>query len=456
VNYAEGTAEGPGYLQEHHAITHPTRGTGKVHLRMPTPGERLTPRLGFTAALGLNLSVMIGSGIFLLTGQLAALGALGAALAVLLATGAALLTGLSFCRLAAVIPCEGGCYEYTYQLLSPSAGLLSGATWILSNLIGGAAVAIGAAGIGTQILPWLPPQMTAVGICLFFTAINLAGIRQAARVTNLLVGLLMAVLLLFTGSGFVQGGPLPSLPVPSAASVITAASLLFFAFGGMVRVTACAEEVKDPARTIPRAILISILISSGVYLLVTWALLALLRGAPQNPALPLQDLVGGGGYLPPLLLFGMVAAMAVVILTSILSVSRISFAMARRAAIPHIFSRIKTTTGAPEIAILAAGLAMAAFTMIADLSSALVIGALARLLYCTTANIAATRLSAGTLPRLVPVAGALVCGTLIITLAAGALFTTLITLALLSAVLLLSRIDQAGGHRSEVMAGRSK
>lgn len=444
VNFGEREGEEAGY-GKHHPVTHPQR-VGMVGLGVQIPGERLKPRLGFIAALSLNLSVMIGSGIFLLTGQLAALGAAGAALAVLLATGAALMTGLSFCRLAAAIPFEGGCYEYTYRLLSPSVGLLSGGAWILSNLIGGAAVAIGAAGIGARVLPWIPPQMTAFGICLLFTIINLAGIRQTARVMNLLITLLMIVLVLFTGSGLLLGGPLPSIPMPPITSVVTAASLLFFAFGGMVRVTACTEEVIDPARTVPEAILLSILISAGTYLLVSWALLALVQGAPLTPTLPLPELVGGGRFL--LLLFGMVAAMGVVVLTSILSISRISFAMARRTALPAILSRVGARTGAPETAILVAGLAMAGFTVIADLPSSLVIGGLARLLYCTTANIAATRLSPTPLANLVPWAGTLICVALIITLAASAPSTALITLLLLVAFLLVSKTIQAGDRRS--------
>lgn len=451
---AEEAWEESGYRQEQTSSTTQYQKREGVHSQPETSKERLIPSLGFAAALGLNLSVMIGSGIFLITGQLAALGTVGATLSVLLATGAALLTGQSFSRLAAAIPCEGGCYEYTYQLLSPAAGLLSGGAWILSNLIGGAAVAIGAAAIGAQILPWLPPQMTAVGICLLFTAINLAGIRQTALVTNLLVGLLMAVLILFMGSGLAQGGPLPSLPLPPAVSVITTASLLFFAFGGMVRVTACAEEVKEPARTVPQAIYLSILISAGAYLLVGWTVLALLHSAPHVSTLPLPELVGDG--FAPLLLFGMIAAMTVVVLTSILSVSRISFAMARRTALPPFLSTINATTGAPGTAIIVAGLAMAGFTLITDLSSALVIGALTRLLYCTTANIAATRLSTGRLGHLVPVAGALVCGALIVTLAADALIMAVITVALLAAVLLISWNGQTGRRRSEVVTGRSK
>lgn len=232
-----------------------------------TATTALEPTVGLYEATAISVGAIIGSGIFVVTGIAA--GAAGSAviLSMAIAGAVSLLTALSIAELSAWLPREGSVYELAYRLLSPVMGFLAGWMWTLNNVFGGAAVALGFAYYVTALVPAAPPAAVAVAVCLLFTLLNQAGLRQTGFLNGILVAAKLAVLAFFCGFGllYVNGANFAPFE-PFRPGVLYGSAYIFFAYSGFARVSVIAEEVRDAARTVPRAVLLSLAISTVVYM----------------------------------------------------------------------------------------------------------------------------------------------------------------------------------------------
>mgnify|MGYP005835959939 CR=1 FL=1 len=294
--------------------------------------------LGLFDATSISIGAIVGAGIFVVTGIAAGLAGSGVVVSMIIASVISLLTALSFVELARYLPREGGVYEFAYQLLSPFAGFMTGWMWLVSNLLTGAAVSLGFAYYLGFVFVGLPPAITAAALCVFFTLLNYIGVRQSAALNNLLVTGKILILAFFVMFGAGSVNPSNYSPFsPFGAGVLQGAFYVFFAFGGFARVTVIAEEVRDPERTVPRAILLSILISAIIYVLVGLVSVGLVGPASLAASdSPLSEAISQTGNHAAVLIVsaGGVIATASVLLTTILGISRMSFAMARRNDLP--------------------------------------------------------------------------------------------------------------------------
>jgi APA family basic amino acid/polyamine antiporter len=382
--------------------------------------KRLKRSLGLWSATALSVGAIIGGGIFVVTGIVAGLAGSALVVSMVLAGVIALFTALSFAELTAWQPVEGSVYEFARQLVSPFAGFLTGWMWIVSNTFAGAAVSLGFGYYLAAAFPVLPANVVAAVLCLGFAALNFFGVRESALLNNVLVAVKLAVLGFFVVFGllFVKAGNfLPFAPL--SGGVLFGAYFIFFAFGGFARAAVVAEEVKDARRNVPRAILLSLGVSSVVYVLVGVVAVGLVGSVGLSRSLsPLADAVGvsGSSLAVQVVLFGGLVATASVLLTAVLGVSRMAFSMARRRDLPFVLSRLHGRFCTPFVSIWVVGVVMALLVLFLDLSGVVAVSTFALLFSYVSANVSAFRLKTENrlYPRFLPLVGLATCLVLLV------------------------------------------
>lgn len=359
-------------------------------------GGRLVRRLGLGDAVVIGLGSMIGAGVFAAFAPAA--DAAGSALLGALAVAAvvAYCNATSSARLAARHPESGGTYVYGRERLGPFWGYLAGWSFVSGKTASCAAMALT---VGAYVWPE-QRRAVAVGAVVALTAVNCLGVRKAAWLTRLIVAVTLAVLAaavtVCLSSTHADAGRLAwhgSAAGPHG--LLQAAGLLFFAFAGYARIATLGEEVKDPARTIPRAIPLALGVTFVVYAAVAVALLAVLGPAAlAHSAAPLTDAVRGAGVpgLAPVVRTGAAVAALGSLLALILGVSRTTLAMARDRHLPAALAVVHPGHGTPVRAELAVGALVAALTATTDLTGAIGFSSFGVLVYYGIANASALRL----------------------------------------------------------------
>lgn len=365
----------------------------------PPPRDRLARRLGPGAALVVGLGAMLGAGVFGAWGPAAA--AAGDALPVALAAAAAVaaLNALASARLARRHPESGGTYVYASRRLGPGWGVLAGWCFVCGKTASCAAMALV---FGAYVVPEHPRAgaLAALAAC---AAVNHLGIRATARATGVILAV-VGVALLAAVAGGVRAWGAPAGPTPdpvagaSPGDVLQAAGFLFFAFAGYARLATLGEEVRDPARTIPRAIGWAFAIVLAVY-----AVLAAVLVSGPGPARvaataePLVDLVRAGDLdaLAPLVRLGAGVAALGVLVALLAGVGRTAFAMADDGHLPRVLAHVDPRVRAPRRASGAAALAAALALLVADLRVAIGVSSVLVLAYYALANASALRLPPG-------------------------------------------------------------
>ena len=382
--------------------------------------RKLEPRLGLLEATAISIGAIIGGGIFVVTGIAAKLAGSAFLVSIVIAAIIISLTALSFSELATAMPVEGGIYEFAYRMISPFAGFLVGWMWLLSNIFAGAAVSLGFAYYLNAMFPGLPSTWVAALISILFMAVNLIGIRESALLNSILVSAKLIILTFFIALGlfFVNVGRFAPFN-PASIGVFYGAAYFFFAYGGFARVTIVAEEIKDAKRIVPRAILLSIGISTVFYLLVGSVSVGLLGAARLGVTQsPLADAIATTEISAAVyaISVGGLLATASVLLTSILGVSRVAYAMGRRNDLPKAFSVLNSKFKTPYVSILVAAAVMIVLVLSVDFSGVVAMSTFSLLFYYILANVSAFRLKKeDTLyPRVVPVLGVATCSMLLI------------------------------------------
>ncbi|MCW2613569.1 MAG: amino acid/polyamine/organocation transporter, superfamily [Frankiales bacterium] len=381
----------------------------------------LDRRLGTADAVVIGLGAMLGAGVFVAIAPAAA--AAGSLLLVGLAVAAVVATcnALSSAQLAAVHPSSGGTYVYGRRQLGPFWGHLAGVSFVVGKTASCAAMALT---VGAYAAPSLARPF-AVAAVVALTAVNLRGIAKTARLSRALVAVVLAVLALVVvaglGGGTATGDGLAQTTGVGPYDVLQSAGLLFFAFAGYARITTLGEEVRDPARTIPRAVPIALGVVLAVYWLVAVsALVAVGPAALAASSAPLATVVDAGalsGLTPVVRAGGAVAALGV-LLSLLVGVSRTAFAMAREGELPRWLEAVHPVRRVPHHAELAVAALVVALLLVVDLRGAIGFSSFAVLAYYSIAN--ASTLTLGPeqrrWPRAVPVTGLAGCVLLAATL----------------------------------------
>lgn len=364
--------------------------------------------VSFSGAVVLGLGSILGTGIFVSVGIAAGVAGAGVLLAIPLAALVAILSGLSSAQLAAVHPVSGGTYEYGYRFLGPLAGFLAGWTFLAAKSASAATAALGAAGYvltasggggghGTVAL--------ALGWVLALTLLVAGGMRGSIRVNAVIVSVTLAGLLCFVVAGLPRlagagSGPWsgPEAP-PTPAQVLHATALLFVAYTGYGRVATLGEEVRDPARTIPRAIVVTLLLTTAVYAAVTVVALGVagpgaLARATRSQAAPLEVVARAFAAPGVAAMVGVAAvtAMTGVLLNLVLGLSRVVLAMGRRGDLPRALAGVDARRSSPVRAVVLVGGAVAALVVVGNVETTWSFSAFTVLVYYALTNLAALRI----------------------------------------------------------------
>ena len=371
------------------------------------------PRLSLFDAVNIALGSIIGAGIFVILGAAAAVAGPALILSVLIAAVVSLLTGLSTAELSRLYPRSGGVYVFARETLSDSLGFLVGWVWLFSNVVSGATVAVGFGHYLRYFFPALPTAVGIVAVSAFTVMIHLAGAKESSRFNNVLVLFKIAVLLFFSVAAFLhfQGPNLrPFLPF-GFRGVWAGAATIFFAYAGFARVAIVADEIEDPRKNVPRATLLSILISTVIYFLVAVAAVGgagsrLLAGSGS----PLADAIAsmGMGFGARLVALGGLAATGTVALASVLGISRLAQVMSRDGELPAFVGRSSGRSSVPRNAVLISGAAMLVLAFSADLPHIAYISSFSLLLYYAALNVSGLKVLKGRM-RIVTGFGFLSC-----------------------------------------------
>ena len=374
-------------------------------------------RLGTPDAVVIGLGSMIGAGVFVVFGPAAASAGPGLLIALAAAATVAYCNATSSARLASLYPHSGGTYVYGRERLGPFWGYLAGWSFVVGKLASCAAMALT---VGLYVWP-ARAHAVAVGAVVALTAVNYRGIGKSALATRVIVAVVLAVLAGVVAAVMISGRADPArvtLTGGSPTGVLQAAGLLFFAFAGYARIATLGEEVRDPARTIPRAIGIALTITFAVYAVLAVTLMAILGPGLATATAPLADAVraAGAGGLEPVVRIGAAVAALGSLLSLILGVSRTGLAMARDGHLPAALAAVHPRYRVPHRAEVAVGVVVATVAAVADVRSAIGFSSFAVLVYYAIANAAAATLRG----RLVPALGLAGCVVLAACLPIGA------------------------------------
>ncbi len=372
--------------------------------------------IGLFGATLMGLGSILGTGAFISVGIAAGITGPSVILATALAALVATCNALSSAQLAAAHPVSGGAYEYGYRLLTPAAGFTAGWMFLCAKTASAATAALGFAGYALALFGH-NDQMTRVVVALVtiavLTAITVGGMRRSNKANTVVVGITIAALLVFIlgllPAAWQNGAdnlrpfflPFEGEGHHPAAAFLQATALMFVAFTGYGRIATLGEEVHDPTRTIPRAIIITLLVSATLYVglalaSVTAAGIPFLNAATNEQAAPLE-LVAREFALPNVwrvVSLGAITAMLGVLLNLILGLSRVLFAMARRGDAPVFLARISHGASVPHAAIWVIGLAIAGLALLGDIKTTWSFSAFTVLVYYAINNLAALRLPA--------------------------------------------------------------
>jgi len=382
----------------------------------------------------MGLGSIVGTGVFVSIGIAA--GIAGPAVIIAVAVGAMVATfnGLSSAQLAANHAVSGGTYEYGYEFLSPAFGFTAGWMYLIAKSASAATAALGFSGyllgaIGVNMDVWLVPVALLAVVVL--TAVVYSGLRRSNITNIIVVSITLAALGLFVVAGsptaFSDGldGFANFFQAPETGggwrAVLYASALMFVAYTGYGRIATLGEEVRSPRTTIPRAIIVTLLVTMTLYIAVAVVGVGAigadgLSEATANQAAPLEvaarafDIPG----VSQVVAFGAITAMLGVLLNLILGLSRVLLAMGRRADMPRIFGRINEEGTTPGPAVLMMGAVIAGLALIGDVRVTWSFSAFTVLVYYAITNLAALYISADNrlFPAWVSVAGLVSCGSL--------------------------------------------
>jgi basic amino acid/polyamine antiporter, APA family len=377
----------------------------------------LQRRLGVPGAIVVGLSAMIGAGVFFVWAPAAASAGSWLPLALVLAAVVATANALSTTQLAMAHPVSGGAYTYGRRELGPRVGFSAGVLFLTGKTASVSAIALIA---GQYLLP-AQPRLLAVAAIVVLAVVNISGIRSTAAVSAVVVTVVLV------GFAVVLGSALPGAQLAATDAtafeplgILRAAAILFFSFAGYARIATLGEEVREPRRTLPRAVVSSLGITLLVYTAIGSAcLLVLGPAALASSSSPVADLFVEGGSNGGTAGGGMDVAIRVIagvaclgsLLGILAGLSRTGLAMAREHDLPGHVAFVWPRTGTPVVAEVTFALIGVSAVLLLDPTTLIGFSSCAVLGYYAVANTAALRQSgdARWLPRWVSIVGLVGC-----------------------------------------------
>jgi APA family basic amino acid/polyamine antiporter len=399
------------------------------------PHASLDRRLGLGDAVFIGLGSMIGAGVFAAYAPAARAAGTGLLVGLALAAVVAYCNATASAQLAAAYPRAGGTYLYGREVLGAWWGYLAGWGFMVGKTASCAAMALTFA---AYVAPagWLRPVAAAVVVVL--ALVNCAGVTRTALLTRVLVSLVL-VALVVAAVACVRGGSAAgpdgwSSPTHGPYGVLQSAGLLFFAFAGYARIATLGEEVREPERVIPRAVVLALALAVVVYAVLAAAVLSVLGASgTAASAAPVADAVRATSapWAVGVVRVGAALASAGALLALVAGLGRTGLAMARERDLPGWLDAVHPRFGVPHRAELAVAAVVVVLVLTTDLRGAIGFSSFGVLLYYAVANAAAYRQAddARRFPRWLQLVGGTGCLLLVATLPWPSVAAGLVVLA---------------------------
>jgi len=310
--------------------------------------------LGLVEVTAGGVGIIIGAGIYVLLGAATAAAGPLVWVAFLAAAVLSALTGLSYAELSSMFPSAAGEYEYTRHAMPEWVAFVVGWTMILGLVVAAATVSIGFARYVAYFID-VDARVTSVSLLFLVSVVAMIGVKQSARLTVALSAVQVGGLVFVAAIGAPHVGDVDLIAGPGVGGVLAAAALVFFAFIGFDEVITLAEETQDPTRTVPRALLLALGLSTALYVAVAIAGVSVLgadalAASPRPLADVMAHVLGGRGAT-------VVAAIAVLTtmnttLLALTAGSRVLYGMAKNGALPAAFAVVHPVRRTPIRAIL--------------------------------------------------------------------------------------------------------
>jgi APA family basic amino acid/polyamine antiporter len=384
-------------------------------------------QVGLPGAVLMGLGSILGTGIFVSIGIAAGITGPSVVVAVALAALLATFNGLSSAQLAASHPVSGGTYAYGYRYLNPSFGFTAGWMFLLAKSASAATAALGLAGYAFSLLGITNPDARialATTAVVVLTVLVAGGIQRSNRINAVIVTSTLLSLIAFVTAGLpevIAGGMTPFQPSLASTNgvegLLHATALMFVAYTGYGRIATLGEEVKEPARTIPRAIITTLFVTMALYMAVTVTAVSILgadglAAATRASAAPLEAAAkeATGPVFQVIVALGALTAMAGVLLNLLLGLSRILLAMARQGDMPRWFAHVGGDSS-PRRAVWGVGAFIAGLTLLGSVKTTWTFSAFTVLVYYAITNLTALRLpkEVRRYPPVVPALGLASC-----------------------------------------------
>ncbi|MDI6888191.1 MAG: amino acid permease [Methanocellales archaeon] len=333
--------------------------------------DKLPPILGFLDASMIGIGAMVGAGIFVLPGLAANMAGPAIIISFLIAGIASMLTALCHAELATAIPKAGGAYVLVNETVGGIWGFLAGWGKWFSLVVKSGFSLLGLIVFASVFFQHIPRTLGIVTIGIAITFVNYVGVRISSKLQNIITLILLVTLGIF--SAICIPSINPALYWPFApygwSNVFKAAGLLYVTFIGFAIIATMVEELKEPERNAPRAMVLSIGVVTCVYMLVALAMTGIVAYDELHPTKAIVDVaevVMGDAGIILITIIGFLAMISTINMC-ILAASRISLAMGRDRNLPFILSRVHPTFKTPHISVFLIGIVVIAGAIIADI-----------------------------------------------------------------------------------------
>ncbi|MCC6176073.1 MAG: amino acid permease [Chloroflexi bacterium] len=336
---------------------------------MPDAPVALRRSLGLVEVTAGGVGIIIGAGVYVLVGTATAEAGAAVWLAFLVAALLSVLTALSYMELVSMFPTAAGEYEYTRHAFPDWVAFTAGWSMTVTLIVASAAVALGFAHYLGYFVS-IDIRIGALALLALVSAIAVIGIEQSARLALVLSAVQITGLLIVTAIGVRYVGNVNLIEQASPSGVLGGAALVFFAFIGFDEVITLAEETEDPTRTVPRALLLALGISTLLYVGVAVSAVSVLGvEALASSNTPLADVAHRAfGERSGQVIAGL--AMLTTMNTTLLAVtasSRLLYGMASRGSLPRFLASIDQGRRTPMRAILFSAVLSGGFVALRDL-----------------------------------------------------------------------------------------
>lgn len=333
----------------------------------------LRRELGLVEVVIYGVGLILGAGIYAILGEAAGAAGESLPIAFLLAAVISLFTGLSYAELSSRFPKGEGDYVYVREgLQSKLLAEIVAFLRVFVGVVSAAAVALAFSGYLSAFVG-VPPIMTAIGLVVAASAVNFWGISTSAKLNVIFTLAEVAGLAIIIWIGRGSWGNVDVLSLPSGVTgVMGAAFLVFFAYVGFGSIVNIAEETEDPTRTIPKAILLSIGITTVLYMLVAVSAVGVVDwqtlGDSASP-LALVAQAGAGAMSGSVVGAIALASTGNTVLILLVSTSRLLYGVSKSEyrSFPSVFSRVHPRRRTPHFAVALVGGTTIPFVLLGDL-----------------------------------------------------------------------------------------